>query len=78
MRLSWNEIRAKAARFAEEWRGKGYERGDTQTFYNEFFEVFGLSRKRVAGYELAVKGLADGKSGFLDLFWKGVLLVEQK
>lgn len=78
MRLSWNEIRAKAARFADDWRGRGYERGDTQTFYNEFFEVFGLSRKRVAGYEQAVKGLADGKSGFLDLFWKGVLLVEQK
>lgn len=78
MRLSWNEIRARAARFAEDWRGKGYERGETQTFYNEFFEVFGVPRKKVAIFEEPVRGLAENKRGFLDLFWKGVLLVEQK
>jgi hypothetical protein len=39
MRLSWNEIRARSARFAEEWKRASYERGETQTFYNEFFEV---------------------------------------
>ena len=41
MRLSWNEIRARAARFADEWKTAYYERGESQTFYNEFFEVFG-------------------------------------
>jgi hypothetical protein len=44
MRLSWNEIRARAARFAEEWKNAHYERGESQTFYNEFFEVFGVTR----------------------------------
>jgi N-6 DNA Methylase len=78
MRLSWNEIRARAAAFAKDWRGQGYERGDTQTFYNEFFEVFGQSRKRVAVYEQAVKKSSSGNTGFIDLYWKGVLLVEQK
>ena len=39
MRMSWNEIRARAARFAEEWKDAHYERGEAQTFYNEFFEV---------------------------------------
>jgi hypothetical protein len=78
MRLSWNEIRARAATFAKEWHGKGYERGDTQTFYNEFFEVFGQSRKRVAVYEQAVKKASSGNTGFIDLYWKGILLVEQK
>jgi N-6 DNA Methylase len=78
MRLSWNEIRARAAVFAEEWKGASYERGQTQTFYNEFFEVFGVPRKKVAIFEEPVKGLADNKRGFMDLFWKGTLLVEQK
>ncbi len=78
MRLSWNEIRARASGFAEDWKGKGYERGETQTFYNEFFEVFGVPRKKVAIFEEPVKGLAENKRGFIDLFWKGVLLVEQK
>jgi hypothetical protein len=77
MRLSWNEIRVRAARFADEWRAARYERGESQTFYNEFFEVFGVTRRRVASFEEPVKKLGDER-GFIDLFWKGVLLVEQK
>jgi hypothetical protein len=77
MRLSWNEIKARAARFAEEWENAHYERGESQTFYNEFFEIFGVTRRRVASFEEPVKKLGDAR-GFIDLFWKGVLLVEQK
>ena len=78
MRLSWNEIRARAAKLSKEWHGKGYESGDTQTFYNDFFEVFGMSRRRVASFEAPVKNLPNNKRGRIDLFWKGMLLVEQK
>ena len=77
MHLSWNEIRARAAGFALEWKDAKYEKGETQSFYNDFFEVFGVSRRRVATYEEPVK-LLGNKRGFIDLFWKGVLLVEQK
>lgn len=77
MRLSWNEIRARAARFADDWADARYEKGETQSFYNEFFEVFGVKRRRVASFEEPVK-LLDKKRGFIDLFWKSVLLVEQK
>ena len=77
MRLSWNEIRARAAAFAEEWRDAAYEKGETQSFYNEFFEVFGVRRRTVASYEAHVAKL-DNRSGFIDLFWPGVLVVEQK
>lgn len=75
--LSTAEVKARAAAFAREWKDAHYERGQTQTFYNEFFEVFGMSRKRLASFEEPVKRLGD-KRGFLDLFWKGKLLVEQK
>ena len=77
MRLSWNEVRARAARFAEEWRDAAYEKGETQSFYNDFFEVFGVRRRTVARYEAHVAKL-DNSSGFIDLFWPGVLIVEQK
>lgn len=77
MRLSWNEIRGRAAHFADEWRNATYEKGETQSFYNEFFDIFGIRRRRVASFEESVK-LLGGKRGFLDLFWKGTLLVEQK
>lgn len=77
MRLSWNEIRVRAAAFAKEWKDEGYEKGQTQLFYRDFFEIFGIPVRRVASFEEPVKNLGD-KRGFIDLFWKGVLLVEQK
>ena len=77
MRLSWNEMRARAARFADEWQDAAYEKGETQSFYNEFFEIFGVRRRTVARYEEHVRKL-DNQSGFIDLFWPGVLIVEQK
>ena len=77
MRLSWNEVRARAARFAEEWRDAAYEKGETQSFYNDFFDIFGVRRRTVARYEEHVRKL-DNQSGFIDLFWPGVLIVEQK
>ena len=77
MRLSWNEIRARAAAFSNEWRDAAYEKGETQSFYNDFFKVFGVQRRSVARYEEHVDKL-DNRSGYIDLFWPGQLLVEQK
>ena len=77
MRLSWNEVRARAAAFAEQWQDAACEKGETQSFYNDFFQVFGVQRRTVARYEAHIAKL-DNRSGFIDLFWPGVLLVEQK
>ena len=77
MRLSWNEVRSRAAAFAREWADAAYEKGETHSFYNEFFEIFGVRRRTVARYEEHVRRL-DDTHGYIDLFWPGVLLVEQK
>jgi len=77
VRLSWNEIRARAAGFATEFADATHEKGETQTFYNEFFRIFGMKRRSVAAYERRVDKLS-GNTGFIDLFWPQVLLVEQK
>lgn len=76
MRLSWNEIGARAATFVQEWAGEGYEKGQMQLFYRDFFEVFGRPVRRVATFEEPIKNLGNRRC-FIDLFWKGVLLVEQ-
>ena len=75
--LNTNEVRARAAKFAEEWKNAHYEKGETQSFYNDFFNVFGVKRRQVASFEEPVKMLGD-KRGRIDLLWKGVLLVEAK
>lgn len=78
MRLGWDEIKRRAKAFSEDWKDAHYEKGETQTFYNEFFEkIFGINRRQVAIYEQRVK-LLNNRHGFIDLFWPGVLLVEQK
>ena len=77
MRLSFNEIRARAANFSKAYADATYEKGETQTFYNDFFAIFGVERRSVARYEEHVKKL-NNKTGFIDLFWPRVLLVEQK
>lgn len=77
MRLTFSEVRVRAAKFADEWKDAFYEKGETQPFYEAFFDIFGVKRRRVASYEERV-GLLNDKSGFIDLFWPGVLLVEQK
>ena len=77
MRLSWNEMRVRAAGFARNWAGAAYEKGETQSFYNEFFRIFGVKRRSVARYEEHVRRL-DNTHGYIDLFWPRVLIVEQK
>lgn len=77
MRLTFSEVRTRAAKFAEEWKDAAYEKGESQPFYEAFFDIFGVKRRRVASYEERV-GLLNDKSGFIDLFWPGVLLIEQK
>jgi len=77
MPLSWNDIRDRATRFARDWQDASYERGEAQTFWNEFFAVFGMHRSRVYSFEKRVEKLGGG-SGYIDCFWPGVLIAEHK
>jgi hypothetical protein len=77
MPISWNEIRHNAIKFSRDWAGVKSERAEKQTFWNEFFQVFGLKRRVVASFEEPVKKIS-GEYGYIDLFWPGILLVEHK
>lgn len=89
--LAWPEIRQRALAFARDWKDETREHAEAQTFWNEFFHVFGLSRRKVAEFERNVTKhaptLASGVvhepkaalgRGRIDLFWPGVLLGESK
>lgn len=77
MPLSPNEIRSRAIAFSREWRDAWSENADAKLFWNGFFSIFGITLRRIASFEKPVKK-ADGKGGFIDLLWKGMLLVEHK
>ena len=77
MPLSWNEIKSRAIAFQKEWEGETSEKAESQSFWNDFFNVFGISRRRVGSFEQPIKK-ADNKQGFIDFLWKGTILVEHK
>ena len=77
MPISWNEIRHNAVQFSRNWAGATSEHAEKQTFWNEFFAVFGLQRRLVATFEEPVRRLS-GQYGHIDLFWERTLLVEHK
>ncbi|MDR0451941.1 MAG: hypothetical protein LBH15_02745, partial [Treponema sp.] len=90
MPLSWNEIRQRAASFVTEWSDKApaaREEADAQTFQTDFLNIFGVTRRQVATFESRVKigGQSDlfgetsgGRRGYIDLFWKGHIMIEMK
>jgi hypothetical protein len=77
MPLSWNEIKTRATQFSKEWENETSEDAEAKTFWDEFLQVFGISRRRVATFETRVTK-NKRQNGKIDLLWKGQLLVEHK
>lgn len=75
-KLSINEIRKRALLFSKKWAGESREHSEAQTFWNDFFKVFGKDRKRIAIFEKHVERY--GKNKYIDCFWPNTLLCEHK
>ena len=76
--ISWNEVQDRASDFASKWTGETYEKGESQSFWSDFLAVYGIDRRRHGAYfEYAIKK-GSGSQGFIDMFWPGKLLAEQK
>lgn len=71
------EMRLKAKKFCEEHKNDSNEKGQAQLYWRDFFDIFGINIKDVAHFEEAVKKF-DNSQGFIDLFWKGKLVIEHK
>ena len=84
MPLSWNEIKSRALQFTQEWKDEVSEDAEAKSFWDDFFNVFGISRRRVATFEQQVRltpchsERVGVRSGYIDLLWKGVILIEHK
>ncbi len=81
MPLSWNEIRDRSVAFVREWSEESSEDAEAKSFWDAFFHVFGVERRRLAQFEAPVSLVRNAgrtATGYVDLFWKGRLLVEHK
>lgn len=77
MKLSWNEITSRALGFSKKWKNAIDEIAEAQSFLNDFFDIFGVDRRRVATFETKVP-MGLSRNGYIDLLWKGVILIEMK
>lgn len=57
MALGWNKIKERAQRFLKEWENAFNEEADGKQFLIDFFNVFGISNRRVATFEYQEKKL---------------------
>ena len=72
------EIKAAARQFAGFWRGKGYEKGQTQPFWLSLLRVLGVDRPETA-IEFEDKAHIDAAHGFIDGYIPATrVMVEQK
>ncbi len=78
MNLAWEEYRKNATAFAHEWAHETNEKAEAHSFWDDFFRIFNLERRHLkAKHEANVPRPGRGQ-GFIDLFWRGKLLVEHK
>jgi hypothetical protein len=77
MALSWNEIKSRAVHFSKEWENESHEDAEGKSFLDNFFNVFGVNRRRIGSFEMRVKKIGN-KDGYIDMLWKGMILIEQK
>ena len=62
-RLSQLEIRNNAISFVHEWKGEKRERGESQSFWNDFLSIFGIKRRQVDLYRKYTELLAVMRKG---------------
>ena len=77
MALSWNEIKERAIAFSKKWEDTTDENADAKPFLIDFFNIFGVSDRRVNSFEHRVTK-RNGRNGYIDMLWKGNILIEMK
>lgn len=78
MTQSFRDTKNKAHQFIKDYQHAVKENAEAQSFLNDFFSIFGVSRRRVAAFERAIKTDESTGTKRIDLFWSGVLLAEMK
>jgi hypothetical protein len=63
MGLNWNEIKSRALLFSKTWADACNEDSQAKPFWIDFFEIFGITNKRVASGQ-AAQCVLDARAQF--------------
>lgn len=76
--LSLTEMQSRARKFVIEWTGESRENAESQSWWNDYFHIFGVERRRMATYERWATRASTGRKGRIDVFMPGVMIAEHK
>ena len=76
--LSSTEMTRRAQTFVAKYKGEVSERAASQTWWNDFFTIFGVDRYSTATFERRARRASTGNLGAIDVFMPGVMIAEQK
>lgn len=86
--ITRSEVKSKLDEFSHYWRqridgwkaeGKGHtEKSAAQQFWSDLFRCFGVIPERIDLFERDAARASTGNTGYIDLFWSGVVLGEAK
>jgi len=76
--LSLTEMQNRARKFVADWTGESQENAEAQTWWNDFFRIFGVERRRYAAFERWATRASTGNKGRIDVFMPHVMIAEHK
>ena len=81
MRRNLDQFKTRWRQRLDEWESVGQgaiEKKYAQSFWAELFECFGITASRMDLFEQDALRASTGQSGYIDLFWPGVVIGEAK
>ncbi|GAB3075556.1 DNA methyltransferase [Corynebacterium aquatimens] len=81
MRRNLDQFKARWRTRLDEWQSVGQgaiEKKYAQSFWAELFECFAITASRMDLFEQDALRASTGQSGYIDLFWPGVVIGEAK
>lgn len=76
--LSNDEMKYRADNFIKKHKSDKYEKGEAQSYWKDFFDIFGVDANQVGEFEFPVVRESTGKPGFIDYYWRNHLIIEHK
>lgn len=68
----------RANAFVAKWKNEKHEKSASQSWWNDFFDVFGVDRYSTAVFERKARRASTGNHGSVDVFMPGVMIAEMK
>ncbi len=76
--LSNDEMKYRADNFIKKHKSDKSEKSQAQSYWKDFFDIFGVDANQIGEFEFPVVRESTGKPGFIDYYWRDKLIIEHK